>query len=137
MIDEVTYEEIKAAKEDGLNSIDISSEFNLSLEETNRLLGSKDFYAYKGIEVPKDKGGKSIEKMIPMKKGYFQSILTKKYNQNDILNNTQSSLSNNIKSLWDIIKFLELRKQELEKQIDFMERYILKGTRIIDESIEQ
>lgn len=46
MIDEITYNEIKAAIKDNLNSLQISEEFALSLEETNNIIAANSYEKY-------------------------------------------------------------------------------------------
>lgn len=132
-VDQATYEEIKATKDDGVSSKDCAEQMGLDLGDVNEAYASKSYESYAGIPLKKPTETKIIT---PMKKGNFAGLVAKKYEKNDSLRETQNLLSKNISSLWNIIRLLESRKRHLEGEVLFMESYIQNGTRIIEDDIE-
>lgn len=130
MIDEVTYEEIKAAKDDSMNSLQISEEFNISLEIVNEILGSINYTTYSTLDKKETKTIKRFGKEIivskdPSKneKGYLRNKIEQN-NPFKELSETESNLLFTIKGLWKMIDILQNRKIQIERDIRYSEEYL-------------
>lgn len=158
-IDQPLFEEAKAAQEDGEKSYTVAKNLELSLVTVNRIFQSSDWSSFQKTFQPEEdeeeeaeivevkNGGQVYEpvpsidregaKLLPMQEGYFRSLVAKKYVENENLRETRDSLAGTIKSSWKMIRLLELRKLQLEKDIQQMETYIRQGTQFIESDVEK
>lgn len=125
-IDEVDYEEIKAAKENGLTSKECADEMNIELSIVNKVYSSVSYESYSGIK----KSGAEI--VSPAQSGYYKSLIAKKHEENEQLKDTRGWLLEQISFLRKSVSFLELRKRELEDGIKKLEQQVRIGVDIIE-----
>jgi len=71
-----------------------------------------------------------------MKKGFFRGTVAKRNNE-DPMAQAVGSLSMTVRGLWGLIKLLETRKVELEREIKAMENYMQQGMEIIERDFEK
>lgn len=71
--------------------------------------------------------------MAPVRLGHFKVLITSKRAENESLRETRDVLADNVKSLWKMIGLLQSRKDQLEKWVIEMEKYLHKGSDIIDD----
>lgn len=76
---------------------------------------------------------KAEEKVLPAKFGHFRSLVKQKNVENENLGRIQTTLAEQVKSLWKMIGLLEWRKSELEGHIKSMEGYLIRGSDMVDE----
>ncbi len=131
-IDKALFAEIKAAQEDGVSSQDVADQMEITLEQANAVFGVasfKGFVANNGTEQQKA----NIEKVGPAQVGYYKGLVAKKAYENDNLKENRAWLMEQVSYLRKTVSFLEVRKKELEKGIESMEKTIYQGL----ESVEQ
>ena len=119
-IDEIVYEEIKAAKSDGLTSKDCADEMDLELSEVNKIYASTSYQEYSG-----KKSKTSI--VDATKADYYRSLLARKEEDKDNLQGTKGYLLEQVSFLRKSVAFLELRKRELEDGIKNLEKQVRVG----------
>lgn len=135
-IDEVTYDEIRAAKDDGLNTVQIADEFNVSLEEVNKVITTNDYRHYSGKKPQPKHEVATITKEGQEKKGTLRKEIAKSDPMKN-LSSVEKDLLFTIKGLWTMVDMLTSEKTKLEKDILFMKEYLRRGINLAEEHIEK
>lgn len=145
------YEEIKAAQEDGVTSYDCCKQHKISLVDVNKVFSSKNWEEFTGTSEPKniddfeDRTLSSPKNIKEGERGYFRALRAKNNNTEISLSGVEEEgkrkqltvLNDQIKSSWAMIRLLESRKSQLQRDIQMMERYIQEGTGVIEKYIEE
>ena len=127
MIDEITYNEIVEAKNDGLNSKDTAEEMELNLEDVNKVYASIDWKDFSGEKT------KNTEIITPARAGYYKSLVAKKQEENSNLKENRGWLLEQVSFLRKSVAFLETRKRDLEDGIKNLEKQIRAGIGIMEQ----
>ena len=72
------------------------------------------------------------EKVAPARAGYLTKIVERKKEENIELSERQEILAQSIKSMWGLLRLLEWRKRELEREVFDLEAYVRKLSQFID-----
>lgn len=137
-IDEIIFNEIKSAQEDGLTSKGIAEEMDLDIEQVNKVLSSRNFKEFSTGEISIDT---SLTILKPKDKGFIRQSLKPKDANLEISNQERAkqlvTLNKQIQVSWDMIKLLEKRKNQLSQDINQMEDYIRNGINLSEKYVEE
>lgn len=122
-IDEGLFSEMKAAQEDGVSSVDVSSEMEVSIEQVNNVFSCKKWGDYVKIHGSQEK--RSAELVNPMRAGYYKALVASKAEENSNLKEQRAWLMEQVYFLKKAVSFLEGRKKELEKGTENLQQLIV------------
>jgi hypothetical protein len=154
-LDEATFAEVKASQEDGLSSKDIAKNLGLRLPAVNVAMKSETFDDYD--ERWNEKAGNSVgENDIAeddeeieeepqkqpsysvLKKGgftvdHYKGLIAAKAEENGNLKEMRGFLLEQVSVLKKTVRFLEIRKAELDTAIKSMEHTIVGGINVLEQ----
>lgn len=112
------FDEVKTLIDEGISDKMIAKKVGIKEAEVIAIEKSQSFNEF--LE-------SKSEKVATAQVGYYRSLIAQKYEENSSLRDRRDMLADQVKYLTKSIKFLELRKKELETGIEQMEKEIFSG----------
>lgn len=125
------FDEVKGLQEDNNNTTDISSGLRIELEVVNLIFTSKDH-----SEFLRKANLDRAERILPATLGYYRGLVAQKGEENSSLKEQRGWLLEQVYFLRKAVKFLEVRKQELETAVRDMEKNINIGITALEQLYE-
>lgn len=142
MVTELTYDEVKDLHAQDVKPNEIVEEISefITEEQIKEIIKSVDYKSYSGktpLQVVIDRSESKKKGNLRNKLEERKEVVTYEPKDSASLMETISTLQAMVRGLFKMISFLQKRKENLEKEILFMEAYLEKGIEIAEEIIEK
>lgn len=124
------FNQLKEGQDSGIRSAEAAKEMELSLSDVNDVYASENWKEYIS-KFGSDADRSSV--VTPVTAGYYRSLVVQKLDENNSLKGTREWLLEQVRFLRKAVKFLENRRNELEKGVSELENNVKVGIDIMEQ----